>query len=606
MQRRGKAAAQKRDDVCVFDALHGMVNKEIKMKASKKTARIVEDAKMSAMTKLSALRVAMLKVLRYSFLPAVAGCLLLAQPLMAQEGINGNLVNVNWLGKNLKGADVLVLDASAAQKYTAQHIPGAVSVDLYTYGIQDLPIAEMERLYQSWGISPGKKIIIYDEGGSMNATRVFFSLYYHGFPAKDLLVLDGGLDKWQQAGLPVTKDPTPAPKKGAFKITESNEDVRVRLPEFLTASGDPVNNVLVEALGANWHFGEVQVFDRAGHIPNGILLPSNDFYNQDKTFKSPEEIRKMLNYYGVKPEQQIYTYCGGGVAASVPFFAIKFMLNYPTVKLYKESEMGWLQDERRLPYWTYDAPSLMRETSWLQIWGGQMLRMYAGAQVSIVDVRPADAFNQGHVPFALNIPAEVFKNNITNPDKLAELLGPAGVDASHEAVVISGAGLTKESALAFVMLERLGQKKVSVFMDSIDKWAQGGFAVSKEATAVGPKKAPQDLSIPPTTYPVKLRKDVVIVDTKSTQGLYPKVFIASGKAVPAKAQDGTVVHVPYTDLLNADGTPKAAKDIWNVLAKAGVPRYAELVCFSDDPADAAANYFILKLMGYPDIKVLVM
>ena len=51
--------------------------------------------------------------------------------------------------------------------------------------------------------------------------------------------------------------------------------------------------------------------------------------------------------------------------------------------------------------------------------------------------------------------------------------------------------------------------------------------------------------------------------------------------------------------------PKAAKDIWNILTKAGVPRYAELVFFSDDPGEAAANYFVLKLMGYPDIKVLV-
>jgi hypothetical protein len=42
------------------------------------------------------------------------------------------------------------------------------------------------------------------------------------------------------------------------------------------------------------------------------------------------------------------------------------------------------------------------------------------------------------------------------------------------------------------------------------------------------------------------------------------------------------------------------------LVKAGVPRYAELVSFSEDPGEAAANYFILKLMGYPDVKVLVM
>jgi len=163
------------------------------------------------------------------------------------------------------------------------------------------------------------------------------------------------------------------------------------------------------------------------------------------------------------------------------------------------------------------------------------------------------------------------------------------------------------------MLEKLGQKKVSVFMDSIDnRHAQrpfGGFAVTKVATAVGPKKSPMDLSVPPTTYPANFRKDVVIEDPKSTKGLYPKVFIASGNTIPskaqAKAQEGKVVHVPYTDLLNSDGTPKAAKDIWNILAKAGVPRYAELVCFSDDPGEAAVNYFILKLMGYPDIKVMI-
>ena len=551
----------------------------------------------------------MLKVLRYCFLLAVAGCLLLAQPLMAAEGIKGNLVDVNWLEKNLKNADVLILDASPTEIYTAKHIPGAISVninDLFTYGLGGMPVARAEHLYQSWGISSGKKIVMYDPGGTMLATRLFFSLYYHGVPAKDLLILDGGLFKWQQEGLPVTKDTTPAPKKGSFKITKLNEDVKVELPEFLNASGDPVNNALVEALGADWHFGEVQAFNKAGHIPNGILAPSADFYSPDRTFKSPEEIGRMLTYLGIRPEQQIYTYCGGGVAASVPFFAAKFILNYPKVKLYPESEMGWVSDQRDLPYWTFDAPFLMREANWLQFWGGQRIRTFLDTHVSIVDVRPASTFNQGHVPFALNIPADVFKSNITNPDKLTEILGPAGVNASHEAVVISGAGLTKESALAFVMLEKLGQKKVSVFMDSMDKWAQLGFAVTKDATIVGPEKIPHDLSIPPTTYPRSFRKDVVIADPKSTQGVYPKVFIASGKNVPAKAQDGKVVHVPYTDLLNANGTPKTAKDIWNILAKAGIPRYAELICFSDDPGEAAANYFILKLMGYPDIKVLVM
>ena len=31
------------------------------------------------------------------------------------------------------------------------------------------------------------------------ATRLFYDLYYYGFPAKDLMILDGGLSKWKAA-----------------------------------------------------------------------------------------------------------------------------------------------------------------------------------------------------------------------------------------------------------------------------------------------------------------------------------------------------------------------------------------------------------------------
>ena len=68
----------------------------------------------------------------------------------------------------------------------------------------------------------------------------------------------------------------------------------------------------------------------------------------------------------------------------------------------------------------------------------------------------------------------------------------------------------------------------------------------------------------------------MISDSKGTTGLYPKFYIASGKSLPTRVPDGKVIHVPYTDLLDANGTPKAAKDIWNILVKAGVPRYGEI------------------------------
>ena len=90
-------------------------------------------------------------------------------------------------------------------------------------------------------------------------------------------------------------------------------------------------------------------------------------------------------------------------------------------------------------------------------------------------------------------------------------------------------------------------------------------------------------------------------------GPYPKVYVASGRQaptqVPAMAPAGKVVHLPVTEVVQANGAPKAAKDLWKAFVKAGVPRYAEIVLFADDPADAATNHFVFKLMGFPDVKV---
>ena len=531
--------------------------------------------------------------------------LLFAQSAAAADDPRGNLASAEWLEKNRQSENLVLIDASFGRAHAAKHIPGAINVDI-AFGVRDPEARELEGRLQSWGVSAGKKVVIYDGGGTYLATRLFFDFYYAGFPPADLYVLDGGLAKWEALGLPVTKEPTPAQKKGTFRVAAVKEEARVRLPEFLAASGDPKNHAVVEALEPTYHFGAQKFFDRAGHVPNAIMLPSEDFYNADKTFKSPDEIRRMAKYLGITPEQTVHSYCGGGIAASVPQFALQFIAGYPKVKLYIESQREWLRDERTLPLWTYDAPYLMRDMAWLDGWGGRMQRMFGVANLSVVDVRPAESYKQGHVPFALNLPADVFRKHLASPEKLAEILGPAGVDASHEAVIVSEGGLNERSALAFLMLERLGQKKVSILLGSVDDWGLRGYQLSQEPTVVGPKKSPMDLAIPPGTYRASVRQDVLVRTAAGTQGQYPKVYLASGKQLPAKSPDAKVLHVPYSELLDANGTPKAAKDIWAILTKAGLPRYAEVIVYADDPGEAAVNYVILKLMGYPDVKVLML
>lgn len=533
----------------------------------------------------------------------LVACGLPAYPALAVEGVDGPLVSTTWLAQNLHRPGLVLLDASPAQLFAKQHIAGAVNVDLFSYGPIEPPPAAIEKRFQSWGVSPGKTVVIYDQGGSYMATRTFFDLLYRGFPARDLHVLDGGLAKWKAGGGAVTQDPTPAPAPGSFRVTRALEELRVRLPEFLVASGDPKANALIEALDASWRYGETTFFDRGGHVPYSTMLPADELFNADKTFKSPAEIRRMLDHLGIKPEQQVYSYCGGGLAASVPFFALKYLAGYPKVKLYQESQMEWLRDERGLPFWTYSAPYLMREAAWLKGWGSAMMRMYGVAGISVVDVRASDDYQLGHLPFALNIPAEQFGRHLREPVQLADLLGRAGVDASHEVVVVSEGGLDQRAALAFLALQSLGQQRVSILLPSTERWAELGHEVTRTPTVVGPKKSPMDPAIVPVAYASTPRANVVVADPKTTRGLYPKVYVASGKALPARQPEGTVVHLPYASLLDANGQPKPAKDLWKAITKAGVPRYAEIVVFSDAIGEAAANYFLLKLMGFADVKV---
>lgn len=563
-------------------------------------------------------------------LMATAATASLIASVAAAQTSQGNLASVQWLKENLGKPNILLLDASPTRLYAAKHIPGAHSVsftpkdavsqgvnvsygggvDFFTdtevapYPFQERPVPEIEALYQEWGVTPDHTIVVYDQGGTFYATRLFYSFFYHGFPTDKLRILDGGLAKWESSGFDVTTDVPAAPAKGTFKITDVKQAYKADVQEVVAATGDTTKNALLEALGPDWHFGQALNYNRRGHIPYAKMVPAAVFFNDDKTFKSPQDIRNLLDFVGIRDEQTIYTHCGGGIAGSVPFFALKFLANYPNVKHFPESQLGWLHDERELPFWTYDAPYLLRDTDWLQWWGGLRTRTLGSIHVSIVDIRSNAQYADSHQPFALNVTADTFRTLRNDPKALSRALGEAGINPKHEAVIVSGKGLTPDAALAFVTLEQLGQQRVSIFLDSLDTWAGKGYPLRDKPTIVAPKASRNDLAVPPVAYAASPRDDIVLDKAPSASGTFPLVYIASGETLPAKRPDGKIVHVPYTSLLDANGAPKSAAEIWKILADAGVPRFAELVTISDDAGEAAANYVVLKLLGFPGIRVL--
>lgn len=540
-------------------------------------------------------------------LPALA-CLLIG--ISPASRAASPLVDAVWLRQALaSGAPPLLLDASPSRQHVGGHIPGAVNADFYSYGSREVDTATMQARLRAWGIADnasGQTLVIHDQGGTMLATWLFYELYRHGVAPECLRLLDGGLAAWKAAGGTVVSEATPPPAPGSIRVIAAREDARARLPEFLAASGDPAGHALLEALDPPYYFGGARFFNRGGHVPHALLSPVDDYFRPDKTFKSRAELEAMLAHLGVRREQQVYSYCGGGVAASVPYFALKFLLGYPRVALYQGSQKEWLEDARELPLWSYATPSLLRNADWLNGFSNTMLRTFSHSPISIIDVRPADDYARGHVPFALSLPSERFQAGLGEPEQLAALLGPAGVDPQHEAVIVSQGGLNKRSALVFALLEQLGQRKVSLLLESAEDWELRGLQLSREPTRVGARKPPLDPTIAPVDYQARpravLMSSAALAAKPPAHGM-PRVYLALGLHPPGPELPGKLVHLPYAQLLHAGGKPKPAHELWSLLSKAGLPRHAQVVAIGDDAGEAAIGYYLLRLMGFADVRL---
>ena len=109
--------------------------------------------------------------------------------------------------------DWLILDCrfnlgnpqAGEQAYAQGHIAGALYAHLDRdlsgaktgrNGRHPLPTTEaFEQTVRTWGITPGTRVVAYDDAGGMFAARLWWLLRFHGFD--QVQVLDGGWQAWQ-------------------------------------------------------------------------------------------------------------------------------------------------------------------------------------------------------------------------------------------------------------------------------------------------------------------------------------------------------------------------------------------------------------------------
>ena len=243
-----------------------------------------------------------------------------------------SLVQTDWLEKNID--TVKIIDCSwhmpqirrnAFNEYSKQHIPGAIFFDLDKNSKKntDLPhmlveINEWNKIVSKMGIKKEDKIIIYDNSDVISSCRCWFNFIYFGHDPKLVHVLNGGLKKWIKENRKVTSKATDI-QISNYMGFEKKELVKNK--KSIDLNIDEQKFRVIDARSKERFEGKVQEPRKglkSGSIKNSFCIPFDQCLNEDKTFKSKEDLKlifetclKNIN------EKNIVFSCGSGVTACV-------------------------------------------------------------------------------------------------------------------------------------------------------------------------------------------------------------------------------------------------------------------------------------------------
>ena len=191
-------------------------------------------------------------------------------------------------------------------------------------------------------MSDASRVVFYSGGHMMWATRAWWLALYAGH--QNIAVLNGGLERWQSEGRPVTTS-SPAYAAGDFTINPAPE--RFVDADAVAAVMDQPAVCTVNALSPAVYEGTGEMhYGRRGHIPGSI----NVFYDellQDGSFRPADDLRQVLDGRGVTSAERVIAYCGGGISATIDAFAC-LLCGYDNVAVYDGSMSEWVRDERPL------------------------------------------------------------------------------------------------------------------------------------------------------------------------------------------------------------------------------------------------------------------
>lgn len=268
------------------------------------------------------------------------------------------LVTTEWLGDHLHDESIRIADCrfyfadplQGLREYQESHIPTAKYFSLDDDltgpagpGRHPLPNpAAFADLLRGAGIGDEHTVVIYDDGSSTSAARMWWMLRSLGHD--NVAVVDGGWAAWAAEPRSTT---TEIPDWEISELSLARRWSGTITREQIIAAGDLL---LVDSRAAVRYRGEEEPIDPvAGHIPGAINIPYQGNNRDSRIFLAGADLEQRFSW--ITGDQTAVFYCGSGVTACNNILAAE-VAGLSGMLLYPGSWSDWCAHDGDIATWT--------------------------------------------------------------------------------------------------------------------------------------------------------------------------------------------------------------------------------------------------------------
>lgn len=251
--------------------------------------------------------------------------------------------------------------------------------------------------------------------------------------------------------------------------------------------------------------------------------------------------------------------------------------------------------QQRIEQIACTLPGLLVSASWLE-------EYLNASDLRVVDVRPADAFAEGHIPgatqvdlAALGMTVDSVQGMLIGPEAFSAIMGQLGID-DDMAVVLYDSNWGMPAARVLWALAYYGHSNAAVLNGGWDRWEEEGRPIDKTITLPTPthftaNPTPSLIAELPWLQSHLDDPNIVLIDTRT-----PNEYAAGH--LPNAINWDWMNGVP----VEGWDTVRPAGELAAELGALGITPDKEIITYCRSGARASHTHLLLRSLGYPRVR----